>query len=403
MRPVLLTQQVGNYHAARYRACAALMPGLQVIAATRAADFPEFLSNGSTPVPVTTLFETRAVYRDAVKCGTAWRAVEARLAALAPDVVGIAGWTASEGLAALSWARRHGKPVVVMSDSQAHDTARGHARETIKRRIVSACDAALVAAEPHRRYVLSLGIPEQCIFLGYDVVDNGHFALGADRARQRAPILRSAHGLPARYLLASARFIPKKNLPALIAAYARACGDLDAPHLVLLGDGPERSAVEAAIREHRLTARVHLPGFRGYDVLPVFYGLAEGFVHVPQTEQWGLVLNEAAATGLPLVASRPCGAASTLVEPGRNGWLVDPASIADMAAAIRALIVAGDDKRASMGRESRRMIADWGLERFAAGLRDACEAALARPARRLLPWDEMLVRVLARRVIENVQ
>ncbi|NJL07916.1 MAG: glycosyltransferase, partial [Methylacidiphilales bacterium] len=314
------------------------------------------------------------------------------------DVVCVPGWSDSAALQAIAWARRAGKRVVVMSDSQAVDFPRTWWREAIKSRLVRACDAALVAGRLHRDYVASLGMPADRVFLGYDAVDNAHFERGAAEARAEGATARARLGLPGRYLLASARFIPKKNLPRMIEAYAAArAGLADPPDLVLLGDGPERPAVEAAIARTGTGSCVHLPGFRSYDLLPAFYGLADGFVHVSTSEQWGLVVNEAAAAGLPLVVSRPCGATSELVRDGENGFVVDPDSVDDIAHALRRLMGLPPEARAAMGEASRRIVADWGPERFASGLMAACEAARAQPARDLMPWDAALIAMLSRR------
>lgn len=325
------------------------------------------------------------------------------LARLDPAVVIVPGWAMLVSLLTITWARQNGRRLVVMSDSQAIDAQRSGIREAIKSRVVRACDAALVAGRRHRDYVVSLGMPEDRVFLGYDVVDNTHFERGADAARAEAAALRRRHGLPERYLLASARLIPKKNIPRLVEAYAKAIAGLqDAPDLVILGDGPERGAVEAAIIRCGVAEHVLLPGFRGYDLLPIFYGLAEGFVHVSTREQWGLVINEAAAAGLPLVVSEPCGAAPELLREGENGFLVDPTDADDIARALRRLVTLSTEERARLGAASRRIVAGWGPERFADGLMKACEAALARPARQLAPWDSALIRFLARREIKDV-
>jgi hypothetical protein len=142
-----------------------------------------------------------------------WRTLHERLDQYKPDVVVVAGWSFSESLAAIAWARRSGAHVAIMSDSQVHDAARVSWREKIKSRVVSACDSALVAAGPHRDYAMRLGIPGERIFFGYDAVDNDYFARGAEHARAHARILRTSRGLPEKYLLASGRFIPKKNFP----------------------------------------------------------------------------------------------------------------------------------------------------------------------------------------------
>ena len=166
--------------------------------------------------------------------------------------------------------------------------------------------------------------------------------------------------------------------------------------------GQAGNSLEKAIGAAGLKSRVLLVGFKTYSTLPVFYGLAEGFVHVSLAEQWGLVINEAAASGLPLVLSKTCGAAAELLEPGVNGLLVEPTDVEDIAQAMHRLMIATDVERDAMGRQSRRLVANWGPERFAEGLRQAAQAALTRPPRQLAVWDRTLLRALSRRVNSNV-
>jgi glycosyltransferase involved in cell wall biosynthesis len=400
---VALTAQIGHYHNVRYAAANARLGNLIVASVANEADFQEFLSNTVGKYRVERLYRGIAEYRDGIANGKVWVKVQSLLALLAPDVVAVTGWSTPESFAAIAWARRNGRRIVVMSDSQADDAPRLKLRETIKSRLVRACDAALVAGERHRDYVVALGIPEHRTFLGFDVVDNAYFQSGAATARADAAAVRTRHALPERYLLASARFIAKKNLPRLIESYALAIAGLDAaPDLVLLDDGPERPAVEAAIKRAGIIGRVHLPGFRSYELLPIFYGLAEAFVHVSTTEQWGLVINEAAASGLPLIVSRACGASGELVRHDVNGFVVDACDTDRITDVLRRMTTLTPEARAAMGEASRLIVANWGPERFASGFAAACEAALAQPSRRLAPWDAALIRALARREIKSV-
>jgi glycosyltransferase involved in cell wall biosynthesis len=215
--------------------------------------------------------------------------------------------------------------------------------------------------------------------------------------------LRRSLGLPERYLLASGRFIAKKNLPRLIQAFGEALVHDRAPHhVVILGDGLERSSILRAVDEAGLRERVHLPGFQPYEQLPIYYGLSEAFVHVSLAEQWGLVLNEAAAAGLPLIVSRPCGAAAELVEDGGNGILVDPTDTASISRALAAIMQAPPEERAAMGLRSRQIVAEWGPDRFADGLARAADAAMEAPPRHLAAWDRAVLRALSRRSISAV-
>ncbi|WP_420394287.1 glycosyltransferase [Acuticoccus sp.] len=402
MHLAILTQQVSHYHAARFRAAHEAFRRITVLSVRNAADFAQLLAGPGVP-SVTRVCEGEADYAGALADGTLTERVGAALGRCRPDVVAVAGWSFAESLAAIVWAKRHGSAVVMMSDSQAHDGPRSGWRERVKSRVVRCADAALVAGAPHRAYAAALGLDAERIFLGYDAVDNAHFAGGADAARAHAPATRAAEELPGRYLLASGRFVAKKNLCGLIDAFAAALAQGDTGHdLLVLGDGPERTALEAAVARHGLGARVHLPGFRDYNSLPAIYGLADAFVHVARAEQWGLVISEAAAAGVPLIVSRPCGAADALVRPGLNGWLVDPHDGAGVAAALAASMALPAASRAAMGAASRTIAADWGPERYADGLKRAVAAALAAPRRRLGPLDTVLLRALSRKRIAKV-
>jgi 1,2-diacylglycerol 3-alpha-glucosyltransferase len=326
------------------------------------------------------------------------RGVHATLAAADPQVVAIPGWSHPGALSALLWCLRQGRPAVLMSDSARHDEARRRAREAIKARVVRLFGSALVGGMPHRDYASALGLSPEAIFDGYDVVDNDHFARGARQARIARERWRERLGLPARYFLASGRFVPKKNLLRLLEAYAgyrrRAAGDHW--HLVLLGDGELRAEIERRIARADLAGCVMLAGFKQYEELPGYYGLASAFVHASTTEQWGLVVNEAMASGLPVLVSNRCGCAPDLVRNGINGFTFDPCDVEQLAGLMRRVAAMNDGERDAMGAAGRRIIADWGPERFADGLMQAVAVALRRPPQ-ASAFDRALLWALARR------
>ena len=320
-----------------------------------------------------------------------------------PDIVAVAGWSFPESVSAIAWARDVGARVVMMSESQAHDAQRQFLGEAIKRRVVEACDAALVGAEPHRQYIAKLGIPKDRVFFGYNAVDNDYFEIGSDAARKNRDKLRRKLDLPQRYVLASGRMIKKKGFPQLVGAFSLALRRKDVGHaLMILGDGPERPTIETVVADANLRGRVLLPGFKSYDLLPAYYALADGFVHVAFSEQWGLVVNEAAAAGLPLIVSEHCGVGAALVESGRNGRLINPNDISEIADALVELFSKKSEELSRIGVESRQIASAWGPARFANGLYRACIAALTQPTRRIAPWDRALLRFLASRSIDRV-
>ena len=313
-----------------------------------------------------------------------------------PEVLAVPGWSEPLALAALAAASRRGIPAVAMSDSKADDFPRRAIRERIKRHILSRFSAALVAGSAHRDYLVSLGFPPERIVAGFDVVDNRHFADGADQARAAAADLREKHNLPAAYFLASARFIAKKNLDGLLDAYRRHRDAVGAGawDLVITGDGPLRGALETVANRHGIGGNIHMPGFANYDDLPVYYGLAGAFILPSHTDQWGLVVNEAMAAGLPVLVSTGSGCAGDLVEEGGNGFTFDPSNPAGLADLMRRMSD-GSCNLTGMGEASREIIAGWDLNRFAAGMREACRLAVEAGAKRPNQIDMAILMGLA--------
>src|SRR5205814_10173918 len=182
---------------------------------------------------------------------------------------------------------------------------------------------------------------------------------------------------PENYSLASARFIKKKNLPTLIRAYAeyrqmeedgdkgQRTTDNRPWDLVLVGDGPLKTDLCRLVSDLRLHAHVHLPGFKPYDELPVYYGLAKAFVHASTTEQWGLVVNEAVASELPVIVSNRCGCVPELVQD--NGFTFDPANESELAERLLQMASLSADERRRLGEASYRIAANFAPDRFGEG------------------------------------
>jgi glycosyltransferase involved in cell wall biosynthesis len=288
-----------------------------------------------------------------------------------------------------------------MSESAEGDERRTEWKEWVKRRIARICSAALVGGTPHEDYMKKLGMPPERIFRGYDAVDNNYFADGAAELRSRRAEISAKHGLPANYFLASARFVEKKNLPRLIQAYSlyRKKSQAAAPwDLVIVGDGPLKSELCRVISDLGLQDCVLLPGFKQYGELPVYYAFAGAFVHASTTEQWGLVVNEAMASGLPVLVSNRCGCATDLVQEGRNGFKFDPSNVEELSQ-LMLRVSAVDFPLAAFGAASARVIADWGPERFASGLKAAAETVVG--AARLKPT--LLQRAVLKSLLVNLR
>jgi glycosyltransferase involved in cell wall biosynthesis len=398
MKVALCFAQFGPYHHAR---AAALRDALgkenllavQIAAASRTYAWDA--SSGGT-VEVITLCEGAEedagflrVFRAALAL---WRREK-------PDVALLPSYSPASSLALLLAAKVAGLKCVMMNESHAGtERARG-AKRLLKKFLVSLFDGGLVGGQPQMRHFANLGMRTDRMVTGYDAIDSAYFTSAAATARADAAAQRARLGLPERYFLSLGRLVEKKNLVCLVEAYSVLRERLGAerPALVFVGSGDQEpvlrdhcarlglKVVDAVTRETdkaqstrhqaRGEAAVFFFGFRQIEENPIFYALAEAFVLPSLYEEWGLVVNEAMACGLPVLVSRTVGSAEDLVEDGVNGFQFDPSLPAELAEKLAAL-AESPELRASMGEASRERIKSWGCENFAAKAREICETVI---------------------------
>jgi 1,2-diacylglycerol 3-alpha-glucosyltransferase len=372
---VLIWTNLGPYHLARVAAARRLgrERGWEVGAlelAGHTETYPWIVpENSGSQI---TLFPNRAMEK--VPTWIAVRRAWQSLNGINPDALAICGYDSPVMLAALAWGNRKKKIAILMSESKADDQPRRCWKEYLKRRLVKRYDAGLVGGSPQIEYASSLGMPSARIFGGYDVVDNDAFAQGAAAVRKKEMQWRQKLHLPKPFFLTVSRFIEKKNLFRLIAAYKqyRVASDYNSWDLVICGSGPLEKPLKDAAAD---LPAIHFPGFQQHDELKAFYGLAGvGILASSHFEQWGLVVNEAMAAGLPVLVSRACGCARDLVQEGVNGFSFDPYDVAGLAE-LMAKMSNGIVDVGTMGMASSRLISKWSLELFANNLFGALEAA----------------------------
>jgi 1,2-diacylglycerol 3-alpha-glucosyltransferase len=382
----------GPYHLARLRALAGALQGQggRLIAYEVAGNqqlYPWARNRSEEPFERITLFPGKSMETvSAASCRSAQRQALDRDQ---PDAVAIVGYSRPESLAALRWSRARGRPTVLMSETGWLDHRRLWWKEAIKRRRVQRFSAALVGGPRHRDYLEQLGMPKDRIAFGYNAVDNDFFAERAKQARNSEPYPTGPAKVP--YFLSVSRFAPEKNLPNLIGAFAvyrRASTRGVGWDLVLCGDGPAREEIEHAIRASGLEHAVHRPGFLQAEGLARWYAHTSAFVLASRSEPWGLVANEAAASGLPLLVSDVAGCAETLVpDPaGTSGRRFDPFDEDSIAGALSWMADCDEAERRRMGERAAEIVANWGPERFAGGTLQALELAIE--AERFRRWGK---------------
>ena len=170
----------------------------------------------------------------------------------------------------------------------------------------------------------------------------------------------------------------------------------NAHNLVILGDGVLRGELTSLINKLDLQSVVHLPGFKQYDELPYYYAFASVFIHASTTEQWGLVVNEAMAAGLPVIVSERCGCVPELVKNSFNGFTFNPFVSSELTEKMQAVTSSKYDLK-QMGRNSTEIISEWQPDHFGKGLKRAVESAFTEPRKKGSLTDNLLLKYLIQR------
>lgn len=302
------------------------------------------------------------------------RGMTAALDRVKPEVLVCGGYSYVANWQALRWARQRSVPTFLWSESNVQDKRRGSAPvELLKKKFMRGCSGFIVPGKLAAEYLRTFGIPERVIFRAPNAVDNDFFGKAAESAHRNATDLRSQMGLPERYYLFVGRMVREKGVFDLLQAYQQLKPGLrEKVGLVFVGDGVVRKACEAEARSIH-PGRISFPGFAHREDLAVYYALAECMVFPTYSDPWGLVVNEAMACGLPVIASSVAGCTADLVQDGETGRVVATRDVEALSAAMRE-IAEDATLRSGMSKRSTELIAKYSAQSWAEGFAQAARA-----------------------------
>jgi glycosyltransferase involved in cell wall biosynthesis len=203
-------------------------------------------------------------------------------------------------------------------------TVHGYIENTVKLRLYRKIDHALLRRY-HRVVVVSPKLYDQCLDAGIDqsrmtYIPNG---IEADLYQRDASVDQACNALDlprGKPILGIAgRLSAEKQVDKLIAVFPDICRAVEGARLVIIGDGPERAALQEQVRQLGLTDRVHLVGWQ--NPLTPWYQAMDVLALTSSTEGLPNVLLEAMALGVP-VAATAVGAIPDLLDGGRCGRLL---------------------------------------------------------------------------------
>ncbi|ACB76034.1 glycosyltransferase family 4 protein [Opitutus terrae] len=302
--------------------------------------------------------------------------LSARLRAWRPDAVLVYGygWW-SQARLALTW---RGSPLILRGDSTllGRETPPPHRRrpqQWLTRLLLKRYQAFASVGIAHTRFLVAHGVARERIFLVPHCVDNDRWAAGAASAKEAGLAFRASLGIPAsdRVVLFAGKFGAKKRPDLLIEAFQTAA--LAQTSLLMIGDGPLRTDLQARNRN----ANVFWAPFQNQLEMPHAFAAADLLVlpsHGPG-ETWGLIVNEAMASGLPCLVSTHVGCREDLISEDVTGWSFPAGDSAALAARLQHALSALETRRNELRAAIAQRIANYSYAAAAAGLRAAVAAA----------------------------
>jgi glycosyltransferase involved in cell wall biosynthesis len=229
----------------------------------------------------------------------------------------------------------------------------------------------------NRRWLQSMGVPDDRLFFTPYAADNDRLRAAADELQPRRADLLERFGLRPEVptFLVLSRLVPKKQPELVVEAFRQARAETEC-QLLIVGSGPCEAEIRRQVSDSGIPD-VHLAGFLDQAQIPEAYAASDVFIQFSREhETWGLVVNEAMNFGLPVIASDKVGAATDLVEEGRTGFVADHRDLEGLVRGMRAL-ARDPARRDSMGEAARERVSGWNHDVAA---REVVRAALGDPA-----------------------
>lgn len=275
------------------------------------------------------------------------------------DAVLVFGWNFKSHLKVLR--HFHGRtPVWFRGDSTLINETRGI--KTLLRRILLTwvygfVDKALYVGNANAAYFLAHGLKTEELTFVPHAIDNARFA--DDKVKQyeeKASKWRNELGYTPKdiVLLYAGKFEPNKQLHMLIDALIDANKKREKTlKLVLLGSGPLENELKEKVKPYDF---VVFQPFQNQTQMPIVYRLGDVFCLPSISETWGLAINEAMASGRPVIISDRVGCGKDLLQSNEVGWIFDYSNKNDLVRVLQELT--RDDLKAK-GEAAARLIDEW--------------------------------------------
>jgi len=197
----------------------------------------------------------------------------------------------------------------------------------LKKIIIKGADKYIVSGMKAKEYITHLGAKYKDVYISLDTVDVSYFREKVIKYQNKHDFFSEKEKYPKIIILYIGQLIKRKGISQVLKAL-NILGDPDIG-FIIVGSGPEEKNLKIFCKENKLQ-NVFFEGFQQQEMLPKYYALADIFILPSFEEVWGLVVNEALASGLYVLSSKYAGASYDLIKEGWNGEIFDPYNVEEI-------------------------------------------------------------------------
>ena len=301
--------------------------------------------------------------------------VKKNLKRINPDAVVILGWNNPTTFIAARACKKLKIPVIAWSGSTKNEPSllRSLGKPVI-RRFHRQCAAFVSYGSAAKSLLVDYwGIDPAKIFILGNPVDNTFFINESKKSKKNKSIYYN--GAKNKYsILFIGQIIQRKGLLELVRAFRILQKKIRNVDLIIAGKGPYEKKLKEIISDEGIE-NIHFIGYCNQDKLPALYSQSTIFCLPSREEVWGLVINEAMACGIPVIASEVCGAVEDLIIHNTTGMVFHTGDQNDLSEKMETLLRDSALRRA-ISRKGKEHIQKWDIAKLVARMQKAVQFAI---------------------------
>jgi glycosyltransferase involved in cell wall biosynthesis len=226
-----------------------------------------------------------------------------------------------------AYARLFNSRILIISDATTHTDAVFARRIRLREWLIQNCDGFIAHSSETKKYLCALGADPKKITISVETIDVNTWKIAVSEYKHLRNELKNELRLSGKVLLYVGSLQHRKGVNLLLEAFSNVAKTLLDTNILIVGGGPEDQRLKDYCKQNGIMERVIFAGYKQHWELPKYYALADLFIFPTLYDQFGLVVIEALASGLPVICSQFAGSAPDLIKDGINGYIIDPRNI----------------------------------------------------------------------------